>query len=101
MKKVTKKAILTQTAIFFGYLIFSSLLLFNRSGGADIVFAASIGISIVLHILILFAMIIRSVVKKDRMPPYVELFTVILLANIFILSSSYYLEFMWWLTNRQ
>lgn len=100
MKKPIRKTIITQAAIFFGYLIFSSLLLFNRSGGGDIAFAGAIGISIVLHILILFIQIVRSVVKKDRIPPYVELFTVILLANIFILFSSYYLEMMWWLTNR-
>jgi hypothetical protein len=96
----TKKSILKQTALFFGYLFFCSLLLFNHDGGADILFAAMIGMAIFLHVIILLAKIIRCVVKKSGKPPYIDLFTVILLANVFILLLPKYLEFMWWVTNR-
>ncbi len=100
MKTIIQKAILKQTAIFFTYLILSSLMLFNRSGGADIFFAVTIGIALVLHIVILFTLIIKTIIKKEGKPPYVELFTILLLANIFIVFSRQYLEMMWWLTGR-
>ncbi|MDD2983870.1 MAG: hypothetical protein PHQ74_10825 [Crocinitomicaceae bacterium] len=96
----TKNAILKQTAIFLGYLFFCSLLLFNHSGGGDMAFAVLVGISIFLHVIILLVKTIRCVVKKSGKPPYVELFTVILLVNVFILLLPSYLQFMWWLTNR-
>ena len=95
-----KHPIIKQIAIFLGYLLLSSLLLFKRSGGADILFAAIIGVSISLHLIILLVQIIRCVIKKSGKPPYSALFTVILLANVFILLLPSYLEFIWWLSNR-
>ena len=95
-----QKSILKQAAIFFGYLILSSLILFTSGEEAGIYFAVTIGIAIFLHVIILMVLVLMSVVKKNRKPPFVDLFTVILLANIFIIFSNQYLKMMWWLAGR-
>ena len=95
-----QKSILKQAAIFFGYLIISSLILFTSGEEAGVYFAVAIGIAICLHVIILMVLVLMSVVKKNRKPPFVELFTVILLANIFIIFSNQYLKMMWTLAGR-
>lgn len=95
-----QKSILKQAAIFFGYLILSSLFLFKSGEEAGVYFAVTIGIAICLHLIILMVLVLMSVIKKNRKPPFVDLFTVILLANIFIIFSNQYLKMMWSLAGR-
>ena len=95
-----KNPIFKQAAIFFGYLILSSLILFTAGEDAGIYFAVTIGISISVHVILLMFLVLMRVVKKNRKPPFVDLFTVILLANIFIVFSNQYLRWMWWIAGR-
>lgn len=99
-KVVIARAITRQTLIFLGYFGFCSLFLFNHKGGADIAFMSLIGISILLHLIILLSMVVKSIIKKDGKAPFIDLVIVLFWLTLFVLLSAKYLDFMWWLTNR-
>ena len=87
--------------IFLAYFLFGSLFLFNHSGGTDIAFIGFVVFSAFLHLVILLSIIVKSIIKKDRKAPFIDLVIVLLLLFLFILLSNRYLDFMWWLTNRK
>lgn len=95
-----KRTFIRQLAIFFSYLFFCSLVLFNHTGGADIIFMALITISFIIHFIIVITKWIKDK-KSDRVNrwTYLDLLILIAIIIVSIVLANKYGEFMWWLTN--
>jgi len=90
-----RQYILTNSGIFIGYFLLSSLFLTNTQGGADIVFMASVYLCTILHII---GTLIVLAVKRNR-AAVAGVGTVLGLFLIFSLFGSYYLRLIWWLVS--
>ena len=96
---IMKIGILRQSIIFFVYLFALSLILFSHKGGEDIAFMFLMIISVCVHVLIILINIVLNVDKETKSITMYDFFTVLTLVTLFILFSSKYLSFIWWLTN--
>jgi hypothetical protein len=98
-RNVIFKSILRQIVIFFIYLIINSLLLFNHSGGADILFSFTIFLSIFIHLIFLISKLLNQSSDPINRWGIFDLFTLMFIIVVFYYSFSIYMDFMWWFTH--
>lgn len=91
--KPLPKAILINSLVYIGYLGFSSLMLFNHKGGADIVFLTFLFFSLIIHLITVLAIDIKYRKWEDiAVTGFWFLFTMLFLET--------YMDFMWEVTSR-
>ena len=91
--KLHLKPILINPLIFVGYGFFSSLTLFNKSGGADIFFVFLISLFLIIHL-------ISSIIIDYKTKRYSNTIITFILIIFSFINVEYYLKFMSWLTNK-
>lgn len=97
-----KRSVVRQSLIFVLYLFTLSFLLQSHKGGEDIFFMFLMIIALCLHILVVSIIIIIRNLNQDKKINSLnkfDFFTVLTLSTLFLIFSSKYLSFMWWLTN--
>jgi hypothetical protein len=98
MNKI-KNALKRQLFLFLIYLAIFSLFLFNKQGGADMVFGFFMTLFILGHFFSIILNLNRSkkIEEKDKWTLY-DLAVFIIIVVIFILFYNYYLDFFWNIT---